>query len=95
LSKTVLFNYQKSRGREGPDGVLKNFTGYLQTDGYKSYNNLSNKAHITQLACWAHARRYFEKALDNDKKRSEQALGLIRALYAIERLAKEQNLQAD
>jgi transposase len=95
LSKTVLFNYQKSRGREGPDGLLKNFTGYLQTDGYKSYNNLSNKAHITQLACWAHARRYFEKALDNDKTRSEQALGLIRELYAIERMAKEQNLQAD
>lgn len=95
LSKTVLFDYQKSRGREGPDDLLKNFTGYLQTDGYKSYNNLSNKAHITQLACWAHARRYFEKALDNDKTRSEQALGLIRALYAIERMAKEQNLQAD
>jgi transposase len=95
LSKTVLFDYQKSRGREGPDDLLKNFTGYLQTDGYKSYNNLSNKAHITQLACWAHARRYFEKALDNDKKRSEQALGLIRELYAIERMAKEQNLQAD
>lgn len=95
LAKTVLFDYQKSRGREGPDGLLKNFTGYLQTDGYKSYNNLSNKAHITQLACWAHARRYFEQALDNDQSRSEKALGWIRALYAVERLAKEQHLQAD
>lgn len=95
LSKTVLFDYQKSRGREGPDGLLKNFAGYLQTDGYKSYNNLSNKAYITQLACWAHARRYFEQALDNDQSRSEKALGWIRSLYAIERLAKDQNLQAD
>jgi hypothetical protein len=74
LSKTVLFNYQKSRGREGPDGLLKNCTGYLQTDGYKSYNSLSNKAHIMQLACWAHARRYFEKVLDNDKKNQKQSI---------------------
>lgn len=95
LSKTVLFDYKKSRGREGPDDLLKNFSGYLQTDGYTSYNNLTNKAHITQLSCWAHARRYFEQALENDQSRSEKALGWIRELYSIEREAREQNLQAD
>jgi hypothetical protein len=95
LTRKVLFEYQKSRGREGPDELLKNYAGYLQTDGYSAYNNLSNKSKITQLACWAHARRYFEKALDNDKERSEEALKMIRELYAIERQAKEQKLQAD
>ena len=95
LSRKVLFDYQKSRGREGPDALLKDYDGYLQTDGYNAYNNLSNKSKITQLACWAHARRYFEKALDNDKQRSEFALQLIKELYAIERQAKEQQLQAD
>ncbi|MDY0078881.1 MAG: IS66 family transposase [Bacteroidales bacterium] len=94
LLRLILFDYQKSRGREGPDELLKNYAGYLQTDGYSAYNNLSNKSKITQLACWAHARRYFEKALDNDKQRSEHALKLIRALYAIERQAKEQNFEA-
>ncbi|GAB1405910.1 IS66-like element ISBthe6 family transposase [Lentimicrobium sp.] len=94
LSKKVLFDYQKSRGSVGPDELLKDYTGYLQTDGYSAYNNLSNKSKIRQLACWAHARRYFEKALDNDKQRSEYALKLIRELYAVERQAKEQNLQA-
>lgn len=95
LSKMVLFDYRKSRGREGPNQVLKDFKGYLQTDGYQGYDELKNKTQIMHLACMAHARRYFEKALDNDPLRSEHALKLIRALYAIERYAKEQALDAD
>ncbi|GAB1417577.1 IS66-like element ISBthe6 family transposase [Bacteroidales bacterium] len=93
-AKLVLFDYRKSRGREGPNEILKDFKGYLQTDGYKGYDELKNKPDITHLACMAHARRYFEKALDNDKHRSEYALALIRKLYAIEREAKEQQLDA-
>ncbi|MEO1097886.1 MAG: transposase, partial [Bacteroidota bacterium] len=37
----------------------------------------------------AHARRYFEKALDNDKERAEHALKVIQLLYALEREAQE------
>ena len=95
LSKMVLFDYRKSRGREGPNQVLKDFKGYLQTDGYQGYDELKNKTQIMHLACMAHARRYFEKALDNDPLRSEHALKLIRALYAIEHYAKEQALDAE
>ena len=94
MAKMVLFDYRKTRGREGPNEVLKDFKGYLQTDGYQGYDELKNKTDITHLACMAHARRYFEKALDNDKHRSEHALALIRKLYAIERDAKEQQLDA-
>lgn len=92
LAKQVLFDYQKSRGREGPDQLLKEYSGYLQTDGYTAYDNLKNKANIRQLACWAHARRYFEKALDHDRSRNEYALAQIRALYALERTAREQGM---
>ena len=38
-----------------------------------------------RLACWAHARRYFEKALMQDKKRASYVLEQIQRLYAIER----------
>jgi transposase len=31
--KTALFDYRPGGGREGPDDILKNFRGYLQTDG--------------------------------------------------------------
>lgn len=27
--KVALFDYQKGRGREGPEDILKNFTGYI------------------------------------------------------------------
>ena len=37
----------------------------------------------------AHARRYFEKALPNDKKRASHAMNLIQKLYLIERKARE------
>jgi transposase len=53
--KLVLFDYQKTRAREGPDELLKNFSGYLQTDGYTAYNHLGNHSNITLLACMAHA----------------------------------------
>ena len=32
--KLVLFDYRQGRGREGPNDILKDYQGYLQTDGY-------------------------------------------------------------
>ena len=42
------------------------------------------------MACWAHTRREFEKALQNDRPRAEKALLLIQKLYAVERKAREE-----
>jgi hypothetical protein len=42
----------------------------------------------------AHARRYFDKALDNDKQRAEYFLAAMQTLYSIERRAKDDNLSA-
>ena len=43
----------------------------------------------------AHARRYFEKAKDNDLNRSENALKLIQKPYAIERKCKDRLVNSD
>jgi len=64
---------------------LKAFNGFLQTDGYAAYENLKTQGKITLLWRWAHARRYFEQALDNDKKKAEYALELIQQIYHIEK----------
>ena len=87
--KLVLFEYQKSRAREGPKELLKNFKGTLQTDGYTGYEIFDKPGEITLLACMAHARRKFEKALDNDKARAGYALEKIQQLYMTERKARE------
>jgi transposase len=94
LEKTVFFNYNHGRSREGPERLLKNFKGYLQTDGYKVYDSFGDKKEITQLNCMAHARRGFEKALDYDKPRAEYAMEMFQKLYAIERKAREENMDA-
>jgi transposase len=83
----VLFKYHHSRERKAPEEILKIFSGTLQTDGYQAYQNMKTEGEITLLACMAHARRYFEKALDNDAKRAEYVLGKMQVLYSIERKA--------
>ncbi len=47
--------------------------------------HFGKQLNITLLACMAHARRYFEKAKDNDPKRAEIVLQQFQKLYAIER----------
>lgn len=90
----VLFEYQKGRDQSGPKNLLKDFKGYLQTDGYVVYDVFETGAYpdITTVACWAHARRYFDQAQTNDPRRAALALLLIQKLYKIEREAKEEKL---
>ncbi len=93
-SGLVLFDYRKGRGREGPAEILKNFGGYLQSDGYNAYENF-DKGKIKLFHCMAHARRYFEKALDENKELAEHFLSEIQKVYAVEREAREMNLSFD
>jgi len=85
LGKEVYFDYRKSRSRAGPEEMLNGFHGYLQTDGYTVYDEISHDKGITLLNCMAHARRYYDKSLLNDRKRSEWMLKKIQDLYQIER----------
>ncbi len=88
LEKMAVFDYRPSRSGEGVRDFLSHFKGTLQTDGYAGYDQLSKDKDIVHLSCMAHARRYFEKALDNDRQTAEYALKTIQSLYAIERKAK-------
>jgi len=92
LSKSALFEYYKSRSTKGPIDDLGTFNGYVQTDGYSGYTYLASLQGITHLSCWAHARRYFDKALKNDQQRASHVMKLIQLLYAIEALARESEM---
>jgi hypothetical protein len=95
VNKLVLFDYRKTCGREGPDEILKNFSGYLQTDGYTAYDHFEKRSQITLLACMAHARRKFEHAMDNNPTLASQAMTLFQVLYDIERQAREKELSSE
>jgi transposase len=90
--RLVLFDYREGRGREGPNEILKDFKGYLQTDGYAVYEDFDKKPGITLVNCMAHARRKFDEAKDNDLAKAEYVLTEIQKLYAVERKAKTDEL---
>ncbi|WP_281989910.1 IS66 family transposase [Aquimarina aggregata] len=95
LERLVLFRYAPSRSKNVPEELLQEYNGAIQTDGYAGYANLNTKGNITLLACMAHARRYFEKALNEDAFRASYVLEQIQKLYAIERKARKRESSAE
>ncbi len=56
--KIVIYDYRQTREQEHPQEFLKDFRGFLHTDGYQAYHNLP--AEIVVVGCWAHVRRKWE-----------------------------------
>lgn len=88
-SNLVLFEYQRGRNKEFPAQILKDFKGYLQTDGYAAYDQFHKRHGVTLLHCMAHARRKFKEAENNDRERSIYALKVFQEIYNIERQIKD------
>ncbi len=78
--------YHPTRLGDVPKQFLKNYEGFLQTDGYRGYNRAAEGDKIIHMGCFAHARRYFEKAWQLNKKSNIAYRGLeyIRKIYAAE-----------
>jgi hypothetical protein len=89
-----LFHYADSRRGEVVSTLLEGYQGYLQTDDYAGYNAVCAGKDITQLGCWAHARRKFIEAQKvtagkkNKAGKADMAISLIRQLYVIEKKTK-------
>ena len=60
----ILYDYQPSRNGDCAADFLKDFNGYVHSDGYSGYNKLTN---ITRCGCWAHLRRKFVEAIPSKK----------------------------
>jgi len=93
----VVFDYTPSRSRDGPMTFLKDWgkdeRRFLQADAFGGYDGIyAGQAGglVVEVACWAHARRYFYEARKTDPKRSAEALAFIRLLYDVETQAREQ-----
>ena len=85
----IVYDYTPNRSRDGPTKWLKGYHGYLQADAYGGYDGIYHSQGVTEVACWAHARRKFYDAQDSDRKRASEMLALIAELYAVEREAKD------
>jgi len=96
----VLYEYQATRAGQHAVTFLQGFAGYLQADGFAGYHALETEdCHL--VGCMAHARRKFDDALKALPKASREnkfglahtALRQFRAIYAIEKQAKDLTLE--
>lgn len=60
--KIILFDYDSHRSSEVAKKLLDEFKGFLQVDGFASYNVLEKNSGLIRIGCNMHGRRYFEKA---------------------------------
>lgn len=94
----LLYQYQPTRSGDVAATFLRDFTGYVQTDGYSGYDFLDSEQDIEHIGCWAHARRKFKdvvKAQGKKRKKTgsaDVALGYIGRLYRIEKEARKNEL---
>jgi transposase len=85
-----VYDFTKSRTRDGPASFLRGFAGYLHADAFSGYDAifLGPHAAIREVACWTHARRKFFDAVKSYPRESHQVLEWIRQLYDIEDRAR-------
>jgi transposase len=96
----LMYQYHPTRSGQVPGDFLKGYRGYIQTDGYNGYDALSRRPGIYHVGCWAHVRRKFVEVVkaasgQGKKGHADTALEYIGELYAVEKLARQNNLNAD
>lgn len=84
----TVYDYTSNRAHDGPEKFLGEYAGYIHADAYAGYDTIYETNGAVESGCWAHARRKFFDAQDNDRLRAESALAYIRKLYMVEREIK-------
>ncbi len=84
LRPYTVYDYTPSRKRDGPATFLDDWEGYLQADAFAGYDGIYATGRVTQVSCWAHARRKFFEAKESYPV-AHEALAYIGRLYAIEK----------
>ena len=83
--RAVLFGYSPKHNGAAVDALLGGYEGTLVADAHAVYNHLYEDGKVIEAGCWAHARRYFFKALASEPERARRALEQIGKLFALER----------
>lgn len=90
--RLLYYDFRPNRSRDGPQQVLADFRGVLQTDGYSAYQSLVTEFsdQLTPAGCWMHTRRGFDEALvTTSHPLVAETLARIQLLYDIDDRTKE------
>ena len=89
----VVVDFSLDKRKEHPQRFLADYSGYVQVDAYSAYDgcfvlNPDTTHPKIEVGCWSHAERHFDAARDSHAILAVEALGFIRALFALEAQAK-------
>jgi transposase len=90
-NKCTIYEYTPSRAGFWALNFLSGFKGFLQADAYAGYDPVFQTEKVIEVACMAHARRYFFDVAKAAKGQSlaHDAVDQIGLLYEIERSCKD------
>ena len=89
----VVFQFQTSRSGAHARAFLGDWQGTLMVDDYSGYK-ASFAQGVTELGCWAHARRkWHEQHLASGSPVAAEALARIGVLYRIEEAARSMRVE--
>jgi transposase len=93
----VIYDYTPTRERAGPEAFLKDFRGHLQADAYVVYDSFFTDPSrgMIEVGCWAHARRHFHNALEQDPAHMGGVLAMIAHLYEVEKIGRQNGLRGE
>jgi transposase len=92
--QAVVYDFADSRAGEHARRFLDGWSGKLVCDDFSGYKALFARG-VTEVGCLAHARRKFHELWVNHKSAlAEEALAFFAALYDIERIASELDVEA-
>jgi transposase len=87
----AFYRYSENRCAEHAHALLGSCRGFLHADGYAGFNDLfvndpkSGKPRLTEVACWAHARRnIYEVYESTSSPLAKEAVERIAELFEIE-----------
>lgn len=96
ITGDVMFHYDRgSRSGTVVRELLGCYHGIVQCDGYAAYEQFEQMKGITLVGCWAHVRRKYVDALEENRTLATQAIHYIGKLYKIESEANDAGLTAE
>jgi len=90
----IAFSYRSTKASKYVAELLgETFAGVLLSDGNEAYARYAQaRAAVTHAGCWAHTRRYFERAKDAEPQAADEALAIIGELYRHEATIRDKAL---
>ena len=85
----IVFRATRAHTSAAIVSLLAGFTGHLLSDAALIYDTLHRDHDVTEVACWAHLRRYFWKCRATEPALAVEGLSIISKLFEVAREANE------